>query len=284
MVLKELPRTYHSGAYLFLSFDMVNSTQFKCTESRWPFVMHHFYTETVKAVRAVSSAFNVWKYMGDEVVFWCHLPANTYLPKFIGALYLALQIVRERLNDLQVNYEILTQNIIGVKGTAWIAVAEHVASHELESHLLKDSHLGRIIEEEIDGAKSVLVDFIGQEIDIGFRIAKFAHNGFLQLNASLAALMLLQQPESAEVPARIVALEPLKGVWGGRPYPIIWYCDPWDHSEENFAYDELLQNLVIARVLGGQTQPLKFVNKILRDMNQERYIALLYEHLTLARA
>jgi len=267
---------------------MVNSTEFKNREPRWPFVMHHFYVETVKAIRQVDSAFNVWKYIGDEVVFWSFVGTDVSLPDLVRRLYASMQTVRDRIHDLHGRDGIMTRHVIGVKGTAWIAAAEHVGSQELEKHFdLKDPHVCRIVEEQVSisldepvtDTASVAVDFIGPEIDIGFRIAKFAHDGFLILNAPLAALMLRQEVEE-RIPARIVSLELLKGVWGQRPYPVIWYCDPWNHREANFAYDELMQNPLVARVIAGQTTPLHHIDKILCDMNLENQVALLAQHFS----
>lgn len=91
------------------------------------------------------------------------------------------------------------------------------------------------------------------------------------MNAPLASVMLRQAEESS-IPARVVSLEALKGVWSGRPYPVVWYCEPWEHTEENFAYDEALQHPIVANVLAGRTHPLRLVDRALRDMNLEEQV------------
>lgn len=278
---EETRRKHQSGVYMYLSFDLMNSTAFKDREPRWPFVMHYFYVETVAAVRAASSRFHVWKYIGDEVTFWQVLPEGADLPALMRRIHAAVQSVRERLDGLQDKYDVRTRHQLGVKGTAWIASAEFVPASKLEQHLevARPRHVNRILEERVtleaegDGGHGLqnVVDFIGPEIDIGFRLTKFAHNGFLLLNAPLASILLRQADEDS-IPARVVSLEALKGVWGGRPYPVVWYCEPWDHPEENFAYDEALQHPIVARVLAGQTQTLRLVNRALRDMNLEEQV------------
>jgi hypothetical protein len=262
---------------------MVNSTAFKALEPFWPFVIHQFYVDCVAAVQPIG--FRVWKYVGDEVLFWRFVEATEDLPALVRTLHETVGVLRAKLDEIHGRHGIHTHNLIGVKGTVWIAPAEFVAQGNLEKHVgMKHSHVCRIIQEGIAVAtvqKSSdllpLVDFIGTEIDIGFRIAKFAHNGFLLMNAPLAALLLNQTREDS-IPARIVSFEPLKGVWGGRPYPIVWYHAPWDHCEENFAYDELLSSPLVARVVADQTQPLRLINKVLRDANQEGISELLAQY------
>ena len=42
-----MPMQEEGGVYLFVSVDMVNSTEFKSRERNWPFVLHHFYESVV---------------------------------------------------------------------------------------------------------------------------------------------------------------------------------------------------------------------------------------------
>ena len=60
-----------SGVYLFFSFDLVNSTQFKASHpDDWPVVVTRFYELiTAELTTRLSSAI-VWKFVGDEVLFF----------------------------------------------------------------------------------------------------------------------------------------------------------------------------------------------------------------------
>jgi hypothetical protein len=276
---EELAHLKQGGAFLFLSFDMVNSTEFKAREPRWPFVIHRFYRDVVHEVRHVSDRFNVWKYVGDEVIFWRHLTSTDDIGQIVQGTYRAIGRVVEKLDQLEDRYGLHTRNFLGVKGTMWAAAADHVAGSSVDRHLDPErKHSNRIIRENhvmtLD-SRSVLVeqanliDFIGPEIDIGFRIAKFAHNRFLLLSAYVAWLLLGVEKTGSDAAqhAKIVAFEPLKGVWGGRPYPIAWYCDDWAHVATQFHYDEPLGSPWIARICEQRTWPLATMEKVLADTN-----------------
>src|ERR1700677_4339458 len=59
------------GVYLFFSFDLVNSTQFKASQPKeWPVVVTRFYELiTAELITRLSSAI-IWKFVGDEVLFF----------------------------------------------------------------------------------------------------------------------------------------------------------------------------------------------------------------------
>jgi hypothetical protein len=275
----ELAHLKNGGAFLFLSFDMVNSTEYKAREPRWPFVIHRFYHDVVVEIRRVSDKFNVWKYIGDEVVFWRHLSAADDVVAIVRDVHAALQRVIGKLDALDERYGLATRNFLGAKGTMWVAAADHVPSGALERHLdgerrhgnriIRENHLVALDARSALVEQSNVVDFIGPDIDIGFRISKFAHNRFLLLSAYMGYLLLNRSRAGDEVAehAKIISYEALKGVWGGRPYPIIWYCDDWSHVAAQFHYDEPLASPWIARVCEQRTWPLTQVLKVLSDMN-----------------
>src|SRR3546814_20697194 len=65
------------------------------------------------------------------------------------------------------------------------------------------------------------LDFIGPDLDLGFRLSKFARPARLLLSLDLVE-MLLAADNRADVVLYLVGREELQGVMFGSPYPIIW--------------------------------------------------------------
>src|SRR3546814_5080236 len=74
------------------------------------------------------------------------------------------------------------------------------------------------------------LDFIGPDLDLGFRLSKFARPASLLLSLDLVE-MLLAADNRADVVLYLVGREELKGVMFGRPYPIIWMRSE-EHTSE----------------------------------------------------
>src|SRR3546814_5183155 len=77
--------------------------------------------------------------------------------------------------------------------------------------------------------------YIGPDIDLGFRISKFARPGCLTV--SLDVLEAVRRAANADrATSHVMGREPWNGVLFGRPYPILWMLDaetgfdfhPWE--------------------------------------------------------
>ena len=268
-----------AAVYLFLSIDMANSTAFKGREPRWPFVLHHFYEDVVREIRTVCPRFNVWTYIGDEVTFWRRMEPSDDLIRLIADTYDALQRICAELDRIEDQHRIRTRNVISAKASMWVAAAEHVREANIGRDLTRDyRHPNRIIEEEhiiaLAGERTTdqlkIYDFIGPDIDIGFRTSHFAHERLLLVSAALAYLLLGQARASQAVDRhmRIVSFQHLKGVWDDRPYPIVWYADDWGNIAGKFHYDERWSNPLVADVLRGQYEEVSGIEAILRQTNR----------------
>lgn len=211
---------------LFLSVDMAGSTLFKARFSEgggWLEIFRSFFTNfPLMLAGQVGFAFleegetpsvEVWKVMGDEVIFVATPSSAEELVYLLLALLRTMDAYETRfLEDLPLR----------LKGTAWLA-----------------DFSGRNIELEIpelSGGEGVrVVDFIGPDLDLGFRVGKFARPACLALSLDVADL-LLGATNANEVSLYLIGAEELKGVMFGRPYPIIWMLEaggdfnfmPWE--------------------------------------------------------
>jgi len=129
------------------------------------------------------------------------------------------------------------------------------------------------------------IDFLGHEIDVGFRISKFSTPGTITLGAKLAYFLLTSSTTDKTIVnnIKIVGYEKLKGIWRDRRYPIIWYAR--DFEEINFLYDDKLENEFInnfyknikdilkentknnLELIFEDTGYLKVIQKIMEELN-----------------
>lgn len=98
-----------------------------------------------------------------------------------------------------------TDKKVRLKGTAWIA--------------------GFPITHKEVKLPSGSFDYIGPYIDTGFRLSKFSSRMRMVVSVDLAWMILncrTSLNEDKDLPLRFDSSESMKGVLGGRPYPIIW--------------------------------------------------------------
>jgi hypothetical protein len=129
-------------------------------------------------------------------------------------------------------------------------------------------------------------DFLGPDIDAGFRIAKFVERKRLLISAHLAGLLHRERASCEQIEKRlkIVSYEVLKGVWDGRRYPIIWYEDDWANVDSSFLYDEHFSSPLIATIrtalpLTSDEQNLDRIEKIFSDLGRADELNTLYAGL-----
>jgi hypothetical protein len=211
---------------LFLSVDMAGSTQFKArfTDGKsWLETFRTFFTNfPLMLAGQIGFAFledgetpvvEVWKVMGDEVIFVATPQSPEALVNMLLALFRTMNAYEERyLEDLPLR----------LKGTAWLAEFGE-RNIELE------------IPELSEGQNAKAIDFIGPDLDLGFRVTKFARPACLTLSFDVADLVIVAG-NRGELSLHLIGAEELKGVMFGRPYPIIWMLEagadftfmPWE--------------------------------------------------------
>jgi hypothetical protein len=229
-----------SAVYLFVSFDLINSTHFKTVNQLWPLVLSRFYDVATREAHTNCSELNVWKLVGDEVLFYKVVSSANDLCADLNGIHRALLNCTEALRVAFPK----TTGILSVKATAWIAKVDHIGvglTPEELAGLWNDELLHRniVIQSPV---RPELPDFVGQEIDAGFRISSQSHRNVLVLSADL--VMFLREHTTGKQREmdriKLVSFETLKGVWNGRPYPVLWYYPEWSKIRSTFLYDEEL--------------------------------------------
>lgn len=142
---------------------------------------------------------DIWKVMGDEIIFTCRPARAEEIALMLRALFGAMR----RYED-----EYFADLPLRLKGTAWIATFPNPNIEIRIPELLSDAGDGQ-------------VDYIGPDIDLGFRIAKFARPSAVVVSVDLLDV-LLRAANRAQIDFFLIGREKLKGVLFDRPYPIVW--------------------------------------------------------------
>ncbi|MED3852102.1 NUDIX domain-containing protein [Priestia megaterium] len=268
--LEKLTGDSDAGIYLFYSFDLVNSTVFKTQyKNDWPSVIQKFYELVRRKIQTTHERTRVWKYIGDEVLFYKKVSS-------MAELYLApsfcLETIETVTSQLYASYK-FTKKKLFVKGTIWIANVkeqEENSSYENEQNIVF----------QVDGIKGEQnKDFLGPQIDLGFRLSKFSQKGKVLVSAELAYLLYLKGREIKNSTAidssrkydvdnclKIVGFETLKGIWSSRRYPVIWYFNNWQEIKKSFDYDEHISSKIVTNIIEDETKDISLIEKIMEDI------------------
>ena len=227
------------GTFLFVSYDLVGSTKLKINSPNWPIIFKRFYSI---AEQRHEKDFYFWKINGDEILYFVPIFSQEKLVELIEAVY---------ENTLTI-HDSIKKDELSVKTTSWLGVV--VDDDNGDGDILESGENLLISARDNTGS----YDFLGPEIDAGFRITKFAHRQKLTLSAPLARIIVdFLEVYEAKIKSvkeenkykyefmdvnkiKIVGFEKLKGVWRDELYPIIWFHHDWEESFRlTFSYEEL---------------------------------------------
>lgn len=206
---------------IYLSADIVDSTRKKYESDQWPqaFIEHYrgfirrlnsacasLRTESTDRIRLKPPS--LWKINGDELLFYVSLRDSYSANRTQNR-----QRIRCR-SDLVIWY---------VKAFAE-ALRKHNATSDLK--VKGTAWSGNLpVENRIIAWRGSSVDFIGRAIDIGFRLAQHSTLEKLFISAELAILRMRDNHLSLKrngLDLYYDNLESLKGVSGGKKYPMCW--------------------------------------------------------------
>ncbi len=280
--------------YFFISLDLVNSTEFKNIYSLknsliWIQVIKEFFEISKNQFRVGAPSeqrkFSLWKTLGDEVLIY----APVYSLDDLKQKFLEADKHIKEIQDEVSNFKNDFLNILSVKGSAWIAkvysmnlgkklkvevdsegqVKESVVNIKtfLKENLgelffegmhrfLPNPRYSRIFQELLFDLKTKLdPDFLGPDIDIGFRGAQYSWSRRLQVSLDLAYLLSSYDNDLLKT-FKILQYKELKGVWNRKPYPIIWYDPVWGEEnwdiidyKKSFDYDDCLKNEMVKDII-----------------------------------
>lgn len=213
-----------------------------------------------------------WKFLGDELIYCFEVKSEKEVYDYTLAFYKTLRSIDSKYIETK---------LIRLKGSAWTAgfpVRNRIIETPIPKLYMKDA-TGQY--------KEFLYphnDYIGPEMDIGFRIGKNTYPGFIVISLELAYILLnktITDSPIDEFRVYNVGWEPLKGVWQDKKYPVLWLQlpDTYDKSKE-FYYplykfwdreeNHLLKNYDKA-INGDKTIPIKSqetITDMISELNQ----------------
>lgn len=214
---------------LFLSVDIAGSTKYKNSRTDQdvypPFwkdlfssLYQDFYPLLIERINegrkdnSIAERIESWKTIGDEVVFSIKIENETDVYDIISGFLAAL---REFDNEIMLNYP------VRIKGSAW------TAGFPIRNSIVLP--FGRDIN-----------DYIGPDIDIGFRLGHYSKPSRTVISLDLADI-LSRERTPGSLNFDHVGWTVLKGVFDDQPYPVIWINDgkhgiipPWDKDDDPF--------------------------------------------------
>lgn len=236
---KQMSLVSKAELFLFFSVDICNSTQLK-GQKDWLEANRLLYEEGFISM-------DMWKFIGDEVVYWVALEKIDNLPSLIESAHHYLkQLQNELCRRFGVSFRL--------KGTIWMA------------------ETGRGTKAYHVKTPDVVNEFLGVEIDEGFRLSKNITGSKIVLDPKVVYILCMVDsifhgnykgnwfdenarffkearkidPEPSRISdvkseIRFIGYTKLKGIWNDRMYPIFWY----GQEELDFEYDEQLDNTVV---------------------------------------
>jgi len=216
-----------TGSLMFLSCDLVGSTQYKQTREEWPSKFLAFYREFPQALADVNKASDhqvsywLWKAIGDELIFACVVDSEKDVHYAVRTWVAAME---------RYELESLRQEGLATKGGAFIATfpgpdsqVSIPLSPESET---SDAGVVELNDEAYAEFQSdkYLYDFLGPSVDTGFRVLGSCNQRLFTMSVEVtwafcrAAQDLNLESETGDV--ILVDTKELKGVWGGRSYPV----------------------------------------------------------------
>ncbi|MBN1499164.1 MAG: hypothetical protein JW982_03335 [Spirochaetes bacterium] len=266
------------GFVVFLSLDIANSTIYKTSfPNNWMFHYSNFFEKTrihFEKNNQVASS-KIFKENGDEVII-IFFPSNRN--DFIEIMNESIKAVetlteyRKVLIDVGLDYK-ATLFCAGFSEPEPFSVYdknENRSDSKVYLEFLYSDYKNYRMHRSIsfpngnhDGQPSSCVigsikqyDFIGPDIDIGFRISKYAEPNKLLVSDKIA--FIYDNFFQGEYHFQINKMERLKGVWGDRGYPIIEYT----YNQNSIDYCKLYNDK------GNYANPDKFIEKLKNEFKE----------------
>lgn len=271
---------------LFFSFDIVNSTAYKTVNYYgWAQVLNLLFKVLREDVRNQIKGAEMWRVLGDEAIFIVKIRDDDELREYINRIFTIMVSTIYKLKSGEFfsfdnNFNLMKlQNILSIKTAAWIAAVNNVGDiSDKEIHL---EDVDNIFERYHSQEGYEIFEFLGNDIDTGFRIATQTQDGRMVLSYELAYLVS-QKTETLSY-LNIVTYKKLKGVWKEKLYPIIWYHNPKAYLnlyqreipfQDSFTFDACAESSLIKEYYDNREQ--RIAAKEIRDgkMFSDPYYAL----------
>ena len=264
---------------LFFSFDIVNSTKYKTLTTQWPTIIETLlkyiqdlvkYGDQQNTEDTPLSLATLWRVIGDEIIFYIKISNLDELKDAIDYIFEIIQKISLSLKSGKFNGRIENQDIVkneieiikiqnnlSIKSAAWVAPINKTNINPYDNIL---SSYDSVYADN----KVTVLEFIGKDIDTGFRIKGEALPRKLIISLEIAYLLKIKHKSDIEDLKKhtenlnkykvisekyeeisdekfyekfiIMDYKQLKGVFDESPYPLIFY-----HNSEKTINEKRVQ-------------------------------------------
>jgi hypothetical protein len=152
-----------------------------------------------------------WKAVGDELIYVFEVWSRRQAHWLVIAFLATMRTIDKKLITKDRG---MPRHGLRLKGSAWIA------GFPVRNRRVK-----------LPGPITTY-DYLGPEVDTGFRLGKCTQPGMLAVSVELAELLAEVPTALRPLTGMIVRWERLKGVWEDRHYPVVWVDMPSGHLPE----------------------------------------------------
>lgn len=255
--------------YLLYSFDLVNSTKYKAMSNRWPSVFQSFYRLTAFSMEKKIKNICEWKYIGDEILFAKKIISEDDI---LEALSSVNEIKNYVLDEIEKKFSDV-KGILNIKSVVWLTRAIEIP----------DDENIQLKEKSVILKKESSIDFLGKDIDCGFRLGKYVEHGKIVLGVKYCYCLMhyFKQRKTASITEEksnaikeiieknisLISYKNLKGIWNDNPYPIIWYHPNWEEPKEVFNYFDHLNSPLVQEFIKNHSN-----HELVKDFYKIDYI------------
>jgi hypothetical protein len=165
-----------------------------------------------------------WKALGDELIYSFRVVQRIQIQQMLTHFIATLREYDEKL---------AIGDRIRLKGSAWVA-GFPIRNRKIELPMVELRLVGK---EEGAPYPYPRIDYLGPEMDAGFRLGRATWPSLCVVSVELAEL-LGECQTTKQIRLRQVGWEKMKGVWDDRPYPILWAELPPEHPRAK-SYGEI---------------------------------------------
>ncbi len=271
---------------LFFSFDVVNSTAYKTVNYfGWAQVLNILFKGLRDEVYEAINGAEIWRVLGDEEIFIVKIRNEDELQVYVDKIFKIMISTIDKLKKgeyfkFEEDFNLMKlQNILSLKTSAWIAAVNNIGN--IDGRKIHLEEIDNIFERYQSQEGYEIFEFLGNDIDAGFRISKQTQEGRMVLSYELAYLVSQKTERLSYL--HIITYRHLKGIWKEKLYPIIWYHNPKTYLEyyqkeitfeDSFAFDAYGESDLIKEYYDNKNPQTR--NREIRDdkMYTDLYYAL----------
>src|SRR5699024_9499714 len=127
----------------------------------------HFYEYAGESMKKYFKHVRLWKYVGDEVLFFLKITDKQTLYNLCEYVFKVQNSLTKSIHE---NFSD-SKGILFVKSTVWSAVVETIKSGNIENFMEEEFAMDTNLIFFYSHANGINIDFLGPDIDVGFRIS-----------------------------------------------------------------------------------------------------------------